>query len=189
MALAATLDRLPWFDTGPAITIAGYAHGSLVPAIDDNLSWRIANGSQTIVFVFATLGHELKSLSSVTGTPPVEFGVVDNAILAGFDRLRAFRTWNENWDAEGGRAPDPLVVDAATKVYSLLALHKLPAVDLTPDGMPQFLYDGLTRGEVIVTSDTTLDYFFADGGPADENVSIVAGTLPPDLVEHLSQHA
>jgi hypothetical protein len=189
MAVAATLNSLPWFDAGPATTRAGYAHGSLVPAIDDNPVWRIAKGSQTIVFGFASLGHELKSLSSVTGTPPVEFGVVDNAVLAGFDRLRAFRSWKNNWDAEGGCAPDPLVVDAATRVYSLLAQHNLPTVDLTPEGMPQFLYDGLTRGEVVVTSDTTLGYFFADGGPADEDVSIVGGALPPDLVEHLAQHA
>ena len=175
----------------PAIALVRRA-GSYVPTPSDDIpGWSIAHGSMSIFVVRGTAPALLKQLSSFTqNAPPTEFCFVENAVLAGFQRLCSFRTWNDNWDAEGSRAPNPAVVDAATKVYSLLASHAVPNVQLSPDGYPMFLYDdGKLEGEIAVIATDRLEYYFTGDGPSDEDVAFTGDALPVELISHLTLHA
>lgn len=105
--------------------------------------------------------------------------------LAGLERLRSFADFPENWNGEGGARPDRATVDAATKVYGLLAAVKLPQVSLNSLGQPMFLYDGACRGEIVVTSADTLDYYFDDDdAPCGDDVAF-QGQLPLDVIRYI----
>lgn len=99
-------------------------------------------------------------------------------------RLRTFKTFKRNWDAEQGAAPDHKTIDAATTLLSLLsAKGEAPKVSLTSDGFPMLLFgDGSARGEIIVTSESTFDYFF-DNGKGDCDVPFDGRHVPAAVLK------
>lgn len=99
-------------------------------------------------------------------------------------RLRQFKTFERNWDAEQGEAPDHKTIDAATTLLSLLsAKGDTPKVSLTSEGYPMLLFgNGSARGEIIVTSASTFDYFF-DNGEGDCDVAFDGRHVPEAVLK------
>ena len=147
--------------------------------------WRTLSNTQTLFCYLAprpSVKHGLSSHDEKIST----FVVLDSPALAGLERLRTFKGWENNWDAEGAKAPEPQVVDFATKVFSLLSVHRVPTVTLNAEGQPMFVYTGSHPGEVVVTSVDRFDYFFAqDDAPEREDMTLVHATLPDDLIAYL----
>lgn len=152
---------------------------------ENDQPWRQISGTQTLMWYPAVKPAEERTLSS-SNKAVTHFIVLDNPSHAGLNRLRTFRDWPDNWDAEGSKAPDNQVLEFATKVFGLLCLYRVPSVTLSADGLPMFVYGAPIRGEVVVTSTSTIDYFFADdGAPEGDGVPVDHGALPSELVEYL----
>lgn len=148
--------------------------------------WRSGWGTQTVVFFKGPAPTKTVGTSSLGSAGDLSFVLIDTPVLAGLDRLRTFRDWQDNWDAEGARAPDVETLNAASKVFSLLAAHSVPNVTLDSDGQPMLVFNGTLRGEVVMTSPSTLDYFFMDDdAPYGENATFVGDQLPPELVSYI----
>lgn len=141
--------------------------------------WDRAAGSQTVIWIYQRQDALPKRVSTV-GDDFV-FHTMSSPALAGLERLRAFEGWSANWDAEGSAAPNLAALDAASRVFSLLSIHAVPQVTLTPEGLPAFLYGGAINGEVVVTSASTIEYFFADDDLFEQDVDISDNTLPSAL--------
>lgn len=145
--------------------------------------WSAVTRTETVVW-FATRPADQGRFASTKKVPT--FFILDAPSHAGLERLHSFKGWKDNWDAEGGVAPDPRVIDAASQVFSLLAIHKVPQVGLSSDGHPMFLYGGSHRGEVVVTGVNTIEYYFANvGGPSAEDVVFDGERLPDEVVNYL----
>lgn len=110
-------------------------------------------------------------------------------VLTALKRLRAFKGWERNWDAEGAPAPDGDTLEAATKVLGLLAVYAVPQVGLDSEGRPMLTFDGDLRGEVTVTTPQTLDYFFEDADLFGYETPFDGLALPGDLIALLRQSA
>jgi hypothetical protein len=151
--------------------------------------WHPLLGTQTLYWFVTPAPAYSQGLSSVNQAVHT-FVILDHPAAAGLERLRTFKGWADNWDAEGGKAPDADTVDFATKVFSLLAVHNVPNITLGTNGHPMFLYNGKIKGEVIVTSGQTIDYFFADDeAPEGEDVLLSDGFLPEELVGYIRASA
>lgn len=147
--------------------------------------WRRLSGTQTVFWWKTTNNSNPAGLSSVSSEIR-EFFIVNNPTLIGLQRLRAFRSWGDNWDGEGSKAPNAEAVDFASKILGLLAMHRVPAVSLSADGSPMFIYGEPLNGEVVVTGRDRFDYFFAaDNAPEVENASLSNNSLPGDLIAYL----
>lgn len=147
--------------------------------------WRALSDTHSLLWYATPRVSHNPGLSSV-GEAIHTFVVVQNPVLAGLERLRAFRSWKDNWDAEGSKAPDPAVLETASKIFALLSVHRVPTVALSADGDPMFIYGAPLHGEVVVTGIDQIDYFFADdGAPEGESVGVGNATLPIDLIAHL----
>jgi hypothetical protein len=151
--------------------------------------WDPLLATQTVYWFITPAPTHVYGLSSVN-KPVHTFVVLQHPAAAGLERLRTFKNWSDNWDAEGGKAPDPKTIDFATKVFSLLAVHSVPNITLSADGHPMFLYGENVRGEVVVTSDQTIDYFFDDEeAPEGDGVYLPHGLLPEELVGYIRSAA
>lgn len=156
-----------------------------VAALDQ--PFRSVTSTQTIMWAYAPT--EARQFGG-RGEKKLTFFIIDSPELVGLERLRSFKGWSDNWDAEGGKAPDPAVIDEASKVYSLLSRFRVPQVTLTADGLPMFAYGSPLRGEVVVTGLGKLDYFFAaEGAPADEEVDFDGESLPAELTQYIAATA
>jgi hypothetical protein len=145
--------------------------------------WSAVTRTETIVW-FATSASDRRVAATSNGVP--KFYVLSAPSHAGLERLHSFKGWQDNWDAEGGIAPDNRVIDVASQVFSLLALHEVPKVGLSSDGYPMFMFSGLHRGEVVVTGVDTIEYFFANpGGPSGEDVAFDGDKLPEAISDYL----
>jgi len=108
---------------------------------------------------------------------------------ATLDRLRSFKSWPANWDAEGAPKPDADTIDAATNLLALLnAIGVLPAVQLNAEAQPLFTFHSAgIDGEVTVTSPSTLDFYFHGDDPvAGADVEFNGSRLPTGVTERLS---
>ncbi|WP_267348082.1 hypothetical protein [Sphingomonas sp. GM_Shp_2] len=154
-----------------------------VPAKDE--PWQAVRGTQTLVWYYAPAHQpQVKRASSVA--QPITFFIVNTPELEGLERLRTFTTWQDNWDAEGSAAPKAETLATAAKVFSLLAMHRVPQVTLTAEGHPMFTYGAPFHGEVVVTGRDTFDYFFAnDTAPEGEDVQFNGTALPTALTDYL----
>lgn len=156
-----------------------------VSAVDQ--PFQAVTSTQTIMWVSAPAAPRQFGAPS---EKKLTFFIVDSPELEGLQRLRSFKGWSDNWDAEGGKAPDPAIIDEASKVYSLLSRFRVPQVTLTADGLPMFAYGSPLRGEVVMTGAGKLDYFFAaDGAPADEEVDFDGQSLPVELTQYIAATA
>jgi len=149
--------------------------------------WDRVHGTRTVIYRYGEARPTTERLLTSSLNRTFFFNDVDSPELAGLERLRSFQRWGENWDAEGSAAPNPEILDAASRVFSLLSVHAVPQVTLTPEGLPAFLYEGATSGEVIVTGPMMIDYFFTGDGPFDDDVDISADILPTALIEQLTK--
>lgn len=151
----------------------------------DDQPWVASSGTQSLMWYRVPARAQRHGRSSKL-EQVTTFVIVDHPAHAGLERLRKFRGWTDNWDAEGSKAPDPAALDFASKVFGLLAVHRLPEVTLAADGRPMFVYGHPLAGEVVVTGPSTIDYFFADdNSPEGESVTLEAETLPSALVSYL----
>lgn len=155
------------------------------PALDE--PWQIVHSTQTLIWYRADAQPVANAGYSSTGKiRPLTFFLVESPEIAGLERLRSFKGWADNWDGEGSKAPAADVLDASTKIFSLLSVHRVPKVMLTADGQPMFSFSGDVRGEVVMTAVDRFDYFFAGPGePADEDVHFDGFSLPAQLTEHI----
>lgn len=157
------------------------------PALDQ--PWFQFAGTQTVLRYSAPGPEPRRGVSSV-GSEIQTFIILDHPAQDGLQRLRTFKGWQDNWDAEGGLAPDPAVIDSATTVFGLLSLHRVPDVALSAQGHPMFVYGAPISGEVVVTGVDELDYFFADdNAPEGEGVRLSREGLPAELVDYLVSHS
>ena len=147
--------------------------------------WNRTPSTMTYVFAYQRCNALPKSVSTIS--KDLTFVTLDSPALAGLERLRSFENWQGNWDAEGSAAPDVGALDAASKMFSLLAIYATPQVTLTPEGHPAFLYSGAVNGEVVVTSATTMEYFFADDDVFEQDVAITGDALPDALRSQLAK--
>lgn len=114
--------------------------------------------------------------------------VADSPELSALQRLRQFKTFEANWDAEHAAAPDHAAIDAATTILSLLSAKGVtPKVSLTSDGHPMFLFGNeAVQGEIVVTSATTLDYFFdSSEGDGDCDVAFDGRHIPEAVLQFI----
>lgn len=158
-----------------------------MPVSGNDMPWEIASGTQTIIWQSAHVTRRSVQNSSFFEEQPPTFFIVNVPEIQGLHRLRTIRGWRENWDGEGGKAPDPATVDTASVVFGILSVHRPPQIALSAEGHPMFLYGAPLNGEVVVTSPGTIDYFFADdGAPEGEDVKFDGFNLPQDLLDHIS---
>lgn len=165
-----------------------YTPSAYVTYVDE--PWRAGRGTQTMVFYKGAAPARMHGATSVGGASDLTFVFIDTPVLAGLDRLRRFQNWKDNWDAEGARAPDPVALDTASKVFSLLSVHAVPDVTLDVDGNPMLIFNAPVRGEVVVTSPQSIDYFFVDGrAPYGEAVPFDGEHLPQELAAYVKAFA
>lgn len=156
---------------------------SLTVLVSDH-PWRSEPRTQTLVWYMAPRERVSRGLSSTAEIK--SFLVIDSPALAGLERLRTFKGWGDNWDAEGAKAPNPDVVDFASKVFGLLSVYRTPEVGLSSDGYPMFIYGQPYAGEILVSGPSSFDYFFANDDACEgEDVSLEDGALPAKLVASL----
>lgn len=154
-----------------------------VPA--DAQPWSLASTTRTIFWRLAPAARAGGGRSS-RGEPVSTFVIVDGPAHAGLERLRTFSSWQDNWDAEGSKAPDKAILDFASNVYGLLSVHRVPEVTLSADGHPMLIYGAPLNGEIIITGENTMDYFFeSDEGPDEEGATLDEGALPENLTSYL----
>lgn len=153
------------------------------PAVDE--PWRACSGTRTL-FWYKSPSQVQRVGRSSLDREIASFVIVEAPVHAGLERLRSFGGWQDNWDAEGSRAPEIGVLDFASKVFGLLSIHRAPEVTLSADGHPMFIYGAPLDGEVVVTGINTIDYFFADdASPDGEDVALDESGLPADLLDYL----
>lgn len=167
-------------------------HDTLQPSVSVSANdepWKPLTGTRTLLWYTAP-AHARMSSGSSTGRPVSFFIIGEHPAAAGLERLRKFKGWPDNWDAEGAKAPRDKAVDFATKVFGLLSSHRIPSVTLDVDGNPMFVYEGQHRGEIVITGDQTFDYFFhADDAPEKEDATLSEGYLPSELISYISSAA
>jgi len=160
---------------------------TVIPHVSSSVEdqpWRTMAGTQTVLWHAGPSAIRGTGYSSIK--KPITFFLVDAPELAGLERLRAFKTWSDNWDAEGAKAPDPNLIDVASQVFSLLSVRRVPQVTLTADGHPMFVYGAPLQGEVVVTDLNKIDYFFAEeNAPSDEDVAFDGSSLPLELLHYI----
>lgn len=112
------------------------------------------------------------------------FSTEQAATLRSMNRLRAYKKWEANWDAEGAPPPDHAAIDAATKLLGLLATERVfPKVFLNSEGYPMLLINqwGLD-GELTVEGPDEISYFFKADESLGDEVAFDGQTLPAPIV-------
>lgn len=98
------------------------------------------------------------------------------------DRLAVMSKWGNNWDAEGSEAPRLETFPLAAKLIDALVVSDaVPYLCLTPLGKPMLIFTR-QKGEIIVTSAASIDYYF-EGLDDDDTTEITyrGGELPENL--------
>lgn len=133
-------------------------------------------------------GKKLERARTGSTSAPIDFTVISSPELDALDRLRQFKAFKYNWDGEHGAAPQAGAVDSAIILLSLLAAHGVsPKVMLNADGSPLLLINkGSVRGEIAVSSPTTIEFYFdVCGGEAEVDVQFDGKSIPKVLLDHL----
>lgn len=141
-------------------------------------------GTKTSEFVVKVDLPIKRAVASSSNDVRSKFSTELSATMSALNRLRTFKTWKENWDAEGAPAPDSDSIEAATQVLSLLALENVaPTVTLNSDGKPMLLINqwGLD-GEITVTEPGEVEFFFDADEPLGDVVPFTGHALPEVLV-------
>jgi hypothetical protein len=104
-------------------------------------------------------------------------------------RLRSFRTWRQNWDAEGAEPPDPNLLERAIVLLSLLAPTRVRfGVGLDADSRPMFnIRDSIYDGHIVLENDGTLSFFFQRDNQelSGHNIPFDGRSLPVELEQSL----
>lgn len=143
-----------------------------------------SSGTQTIrlVTVIDALPPPRVEISS-TGEG-FDFSTKIRGALKSLNRLREFRRWGDNWDAEGAPAPEKASIDAATKILGLLALQGIePAVMLNADGKPMFLIESAgVESEIVFHSSEELGYFVNSSPPVGGEAAFNGKDMPAGIL-------
>lgn len=119
---------------------------------------------------------------------PIVQVALKTAAVAALERLRTFRTWEGNWDAEGAPAPSVDAVDAASNLIGFLRSFPItPTAMLDADGCPMLLltYAG-GSGEITVKADGTVEFVLdVPGSEVESEVEVPFDNdaLPPSLAD------
>ena len=104
-------------------------------------------------------------------------------------RLRKFKTWKDNWDGEGGKTPDPVIIDKAISLLSLLVPTRLKfGVGLDAESQPMFnLRNSSYDGHIVIERGGTISFFFQRREQAlgDDDLPFDGRTLPGELAQVL----
>lgn len=111
---------------------------------------------------------------------------------AALQRLRIFRDWHDNWDAEGAPAPDLRALDAASNLLGFLKSYPVePIAMLDASGLPMLLLRFLGgEGEITVSGNGAVDFVLdlPDGETQTEvELEFDSQGLPAQLHEVLSR--
>lgn len=112
--------------------------------------------------------------------------VETSPMVRALNRLRLFKNWGENWDAEGAPEPDKAAIDYASELLGYLKSYPIePTAMLDSIGKPLLLFEyGGKEGEISVGPNGALDFVFdnPEGDlEAEADVEFDASTLPPSL--------
>jgi hypothetical protein len=157
------------------------------PAAVHALSWQNSTVEE-VYFMPTKAGKKIDARLDNTSKEPVKVRPsVDNSSVI-LNRLRTFKGWAKNWDGEGAIAPNLAAIETASNFLSLWAPQKVkPEITLTHDGLPMFVIaNPRLFGEIIVNSDSTVDYFFEpeSGQPfGEESVQYKSKTMLKILKE------
>lgn len=104
-------------------------------------------------------------------------------LIDAVNRLKAFKTWTENWDMEGAAAPNVDAIEAAIGLVELIERKGIvPAVALNSDGDPMLMFQrGGVPGEVVVTSAHSLEYYMNYDEPLGGDVPFDGVNLPNEI--------
>lgn len=122
-----------------------------------------------------------------TSTDKLSLGVPDTSTIdAVMERLRSFKTWDENWDGEGAPKPDHDIINAAIRLFSLLAPGAQEfGVSLDSNSIPTFyVRDSVYTGHIAVEREDEISFFFRkhDGEVIEEyEVRFGQREIPPPL--------
>ena len=108
-----------------------------------------------------------------------------SSVARNLARLRSMVSWRDNWDGEGGAAPDKAILKTAERLLGLLSFIDVEfSVDLDADSRPSFTprKPGWS-GFVTVESTGELSFSFETEGREDIDDFHVSfdGTLPSGL--------
>ncbi|WP_372706696.1 hypothetical protein [Brevundimonas sp.] len=83
-----------------------------------------------------------------------------SASAAALQRLRLFRDWRDNWDAEGAPAPDLGALEVASNLLGFLKSYPVePIAMLHASGLPMFVLNFTGgEGEITVSGDGAVDF-------------------------------
>ena len=111
----------------------------------------------------------------------------DRALL----RLRQFKSWPENWDAEGGAKPDRINIDRAIALLSQIATKPISfGVGLDADSRPMFsIRDSAYDGHIVVEPNGAVSFFFQRGTEIldDYDLAFDGQSLPGALEQALKR--
>lgn len=106
------------------------------------------------------------------------------APVRAIERLRSFKSYGENWDAEGAPAPNPEAIDAAVNLVGFLAPFRgRLRVALDALGQPLILLSaGAAEAELTVVDERRIEFsVLGDTDDADVDVIFDGTTLPERL--------
>jgi hypothetical protein len=157
---------------------------TLTPIVNERA---VYDDSSSIRWFYTGQYSQQSSLISNSSKEPISIKPSEAIISSILNRLRTFKNWPENWNAEGAKRPVLSAIDDATLFLSLWSSKYVPEVGLTHDGLPMFsLKTPNALGEIIVNADSSLDYYFEyeDGRSpeGDENIPFNKVSLPEQIL-------
>lgn len=171
--------------TAPSLVAFGYPVDAQIQIEDGSaLSFQYANrsrlGSKTAVD-----GAFIEALRKTNDTSPIDnvgYQSAPGEVAKALSRLRTIGQWGDNWDGEGGPAPDKAAVAAATLMLGFLSssLGIAPNVSLNADGQPSLtLFGEEFEFAVTMPSASEISYFTAHGDEIRGGLADFDGTSLP----------
>lgn len=118
----------------------------------------------------------------------MDFALCDAPEHVALQRLRRFKAFKANWDAEHSAAPNLEAIDSAIVMLSLLSAHGLtPKVALASEGAPMLLFSqGSFKAEIVVKASNLFDYYVdTPEGDGEEDIAFDGRSLPANLLNQL----
>lgn len=111
-------------------------------------------------------------------------------LQAALGRLRKFKTWHENWNAEGAPAPDHQLIEAASNLLGLVGRYQSPKVMLSSDAVPMLLFsDAHFDGEITISAKNEIEFYFSAPMEVGDTVPFDGMSIPPALLGILQNKA
>ena len=113
--------------TAPSLVALGYPVDAQIRIEDGaSLSFQYANGSRfgSRAVVESAFIEALRKSSDKGSVDHVGYQNAPGEVAKALSRLRTIGQWGDNWDGEGGPAPDKAAVASATLMLGFLSFHQ-----------------------------------------------------------------